>query len=394
MSLYITPCIFKNLIEEYPTWEKLEAFLESEEGGWFRIIDRKNDLCLIRHEKGITRQDLPHSPWFRSVVWNRVTHRPVSIGPPKAAHTEFPYTTLQEVRDAVVICEEWLDGVMIHCFKQAGDSTMHISTRSHLDASGTFYSSKTFRQLFLESFTGSISDPVGQEIATFCSFLLQHKEHRNITPITQNRVVLIHQGVIHPDGSVFIQDGIEDEKRISLTEDADVTSWVRAYMESTTWTTRGLVWKDSLGNRWKMESEKYARVASLRGNHPTLLQRFAHLYTRHLVQPYLEYYPEDSFECDIHSSFIGKIIRILYRHYIELHITKAIRQEEIDKMYHPHLYALHGIYLSSLRSSGRILTITDIHIYLHKQPWQRIAFLLRRHEQDYFDDIREAIQQE
>jgi hypothetical protein len=62
-------------------------------------------------------------------------------------------------------------------------------------------------------------------------------------------------------------------------------------------------------------------------------------------------------------------------------------------MYHPHLYALHGIYLSQLRASGNKMTREVIQYYFHKLPWQRIAFLLRRTQGAYLSFIQSVAEE-
>ena len=74
----------------------------------------------------------------------------------------------------------------------------------------------------------------------------------------------------------------------------------------------------------------------------------------------------------------NKIIKRLYDLYVQLHILKAKKVEDIDKMFHPHLYSLHGMYLSQLRPSGKVMTQQAVQLYLHKQPWQRLSFLIRK----------------
>ena len=48
--------------------------------------------------------------------------------------------------------EEFLEGFMINCFHLAGETSLFITSRSKLDASGHFYSEKSFRQLFVEAY--------------------------------------------------------------------------------------------------------------------------------------------------------------------------------------------------------------------------------------------------
>jgi hypothetical protein len=75
---------------------------------------------------------------------------------------------------------------------------------------------------------------------------------------------------------------------------------------------------------------------------------------------------------------MNAIMHMLYNDYVDLHITKVKKAEQIDKMYLPHLYSLHGIYLSQLRPEHKKIDRGQIALYLHKQPWQRISFLIKK----------------
>ena len=132
-------------------------------------------------------------------------------------------------------------------------------------------------------------------------------------------------------------------------------------------------------------------VKSLRGNHPSLLNQFADLYTQNLTYMYLEYYPEDSIHFFLNTMFMNQIIKMVHDLYIQLHVLKTIVVADIDKMYLPHLYNLHGIYLSQLRSEGKKITVSEIIQYFHKQPWQRIAFLLKKNQDSYFAQLGNVI---
>jgi hypothetical protein len=415
MSVHIENNIFKNLVEKYPTWEELQAFLESDEGGQFKIIEKGNEsgFCMVRYEKGVTKMDLPHSKWFRSVVWNTKTNRPVCVAPPKAASEEFPYRTIQEVVNAGVVCQELLEGFMINCFKVAGDETLYITSRSKLDATGKFYSEKSFRHLFQEAYMNSTefteqefeaksaelasADGSKGEIATFYSFLVQHTEHRIVKKNDTNRAILIHKGIVYEDGRVVIDDsvGVENitlEPKHKLGSYAaivansvaaeggvsEVQKWIKDYLTEKDWQFQGLVFKDSEGNRWRYRSEKYSAVKALRGNSSSVKERFAQLYTQNLVYKYLEYYDEDILHMTGHMMAMSLITKMLYDCYVELHISKAKKAEEINKVFLPHLYSIHGIFLSQLRPVGKKININEITVYLHKQPWQRILFLMNK----------------
>jgi uncharacterized glyoxalase superfamily protein PhnB len=416
--------IFKDLIEKYPTWDELQKYLESNEGGLFRVVDKNDDgFCLIRYEKGTTKMDLPHSKWFRSVVWNTKTNQPVCIAPPKAAVDEFPYKTLKEVTDAGIVCQELLEGFMINCFRVADSEELHITSRSKLNAAGKFYSEKSFRELFMEAYMNTTDcphysetiiqdnsqhltkpDSSKNEVATFFSFLVQHTGHRIVKLNDKNRVYLIHSGVVYGDGRVEILDSpdtVKEQPNIEnmaleqkaakgsyakiaaqaseLTDDlTEVQRWIKKELLDRDWSFQGLVFKDKEGNRWRFRSEKYAVVKTLRGNSPSIQERFVQLYTQNLITKYLEYYSEDIMHFAVHMMFMDAIVKMIYDFYVDLHITKVKKAEEIDKMFLPHLYSIHGIYLSQLRPTGKKVNFDEIKIYLHKQPWQRLVFLMKK----------------
>ena len=421
MSICFTNTVFQELRSRYPTWEQLEAYLESEEGGLFRVVhqNKDNGLSLIRYEKGISNMDLPHSKWLRSVVWDRNTNTPVSVAPPKSSSTEFPFKTRQEAVDAGVICQEHIDGFMINCFKRVGDETLYITSRSKLDASGHFHSSKSFRHLFVEAYTGwSITEPAESlemiiqgkagdfpspnsehnEVATCFSFLVQHIDHRIVTTIKGNNVTLIHKAIVYADGTISMEDtptsfsNCVPLSSIPMTEGSDlITTWVHEQLRSQTWEVQGIVFKDQSGNRWRFRSESYLAVRSLRGNASSIVDRFVQLYLQNLAHTYLEYYPEDSVMFSFHQEMMKFLIHSIYTEYQQLHVRKTTTIDKINKMYHPHLYSLHGHYLSQLRSANKKVTLNEVHDYLRKQPWQRISFLLRGIQDVYYGMIQSAV---
>jgi hypothetical protein len=422
MSLTFEVNHFKSLIEKFPTWDELRSYLESEEGGLLRIVDEQNGFCLIRLEKNVSKMDLPYSKWFRSVVWNTAINMPACIAPPKASTQEFGFNTIKELNDAGVVCQELLDGFMINCFRFRGDNTLHITSRSKLNAVGKFYSDKSFRELFMEAYmntsdcphysetiiqdnSSDIQGPDSSkgELAIFYSFLVQHKEHRIVKDITENRVYVIHKGTVFEDGRVQLEDSpatfkdrpniqpmrLESKlikgsyaqiaaRAVENAENNEVQTWIKNTLAEKSWDFQGLVFKDSEGNRWRFRSEKYGAVKSLRGNSANIRERFSQMIVQNLLHKYLEYYPEESTLMLFHLMLLNMIIKTIYDSYVDLHITKTKKAEEIEKIYLPHLYSIHGLYLSQLRPNGKKVNINEVQLYLHKQPWQRVCFLLKK----------------
>jgi len=331
--------VFKDLIQQYPLWDDLRSYLESE----CLKVDQKEDFTIIKYEKGLTS---PHMKWFRSVIWNHKTNRPVCVAPPKAA--DF-------VIDNPVICQEFLEGFMINCFKT---DTLHITSRSRLDAGGNFYSKRSFRDLFLEAYNlqeYKFQDPAENE---FYSFLVQHVEHRIVKKIDNNCVFLIHKGIVLEDGTVEIEDSPVFHNKIpECTRDF-----------KSDWQFQGIVLKDGLGNRSRIRSDKYELVRALRGNTPDMCDRFCQLYSQNLLHKYLEYYPDEMIQK--YLVYLRATVELLYNSYVDVHIKKM----KTNGIFLPHIYNIHGIYLN-IRPQR--ITMDDVSLYIYKQPWQRVAYLMK-----------------
>ena len=83
--------IFSELRSKYVTWPALSSFLTSEDGGSLRIDDNsthENPFALIRYVKGKSNLALPHVRACRSVVWDTIENRPVSVTSFKSADGE------------------------------------------------------------------------------------------------------------------------------------------------------------------------------------------------------------------------------------------------------------------------------------------------------------------
>jgi len=418
MSIHYNNAIFKELTEKYPDWVSLQQHLESEQGGNLRIVDKSdNGMCIIRYEKGFST-----NRHFRSVVWDTIKNQPLCIAPSKPMDTKFPHDVLQDAIGAGMICEEFFDGFMINCFRRAGDPQLYITSRSKVDASGRFYSSKTFRQLFMEAYINPYlytectqdnesliqgdftflpgpNESAG-ETSRFYSFLVQHKENRIVDPITVNCVKLVHTGIVLGDGSIEMHEHFSEfrgEPNMSSffpvveygSESGKtlVNEWVAIIFKQRLYSFQGLVIKDTAGNRWRFRSDKYNAVRSLRGNTSQHIDRYSQLYTQNLTHMYLQYYPEDGFIFSFHSFYMNTIAHNMYHAYVDLRIRKSITAVQIDKMFHSHLYALHSQYIST----KKMIKVEDVVQYLYRLPWQRIAFLLKRTEDSYFKQLSTSI---
>ncbi len=391
-----TYTIFNDLITKYPTWKALKSYLESAEGGWLNILDtNKEDLCIIRYIKGVSDFYNTHVPYFRSVVWDTINNIPVCVAPIKAENDVFNYTIIEECINNGVVCEEFIDGFMINIFKRVGDDNVYVCTRSKLDATGRFYSLRSFKELFIESFCNTYNVNIdtfndyitnfitasntsdNNEYSLFHSFVVQHPEHRVVQNIIIPRVYSVLSGTVYKDGSVSINKLNSIPKiEYSNMENMEVSDFVKRVFLNKSWGFQGIVFTDKNGKRWRYRSDKYTFVKSMRGNTPFSVVRYSQLMTQNLLKTYLDYYPEDKMLFEIYSMYYNFHICNIFDMYKKLHVYKSITREDISKHYIGHIYNIHGHYLTDLRPNNKVVTLNDVCLYMYKQPWQRIAHLM------------------
>jgi hypothetical protein len=296
---------------------------------------------------------------------------------------------------------------MINCFRKSDNDDVFITSRSKLDATGHFYSDKTFRELFINTvscinntskdnfeLTQDVSDslksyiktPTCDEISTFSNFVVQHPYHRNVKKIETPSLYEVQYGCVIEDGTVYISNEnrlCEGIPFFNLTEkyenqNTNIEEWIKEIIDERNLSFQGLVFKDNNGNRWRFRSEKFSLVKSLRGNSPSFLVRYVQLYKQNLIKQYLEYYPEDVLFFSVCHANIISLVSHLLNYYQRVHIFKTLSITDVDKMFHPHLYSLHGHYLSNLRSINKRIDSIYIHEYLLNLPWQRLIFLIKK----------------
>jgi hypothetical protein len=390
--------VFNELRAKYSTFESLKGFLESEQGGYIRVIDTlpMKNLCILRYDKQLSNFNLPHTKWFRSVVWDTEKNMPISVAPSKSSNEE-DFNVNQDINEYVssgVYCQEFIEGFMINCFKMTGDKGFYITSRSCFDATGNFYSDKSFRELFndvitnscdntnnfLDKYNNDTNEEKG-ELSRFYSFIVYHPEHRIVSKVETPGYKEVHSGIVYSDGRVVIQDRLDIPKIQGLSENQDkksIQEYIQEFLSEKDWEFQGLVFKDLSGNRWRFRNEKYQMVKSLRGNNPNPLTRFVQMFQQNITKKYLEFYPEEATYFEVYNLLLFTLTNTILSYYKSLHVYKTVIKEEIDKMYWPHLYNLHGQYLANLREKKQALSVIDVHLYLQKQPWQRVVFLMKK----------------
>ena len=378
-----TLIVFSDLAKKYSNWTDLCSYLTSKEGGSLRVIEpADNNLAIVRYTNGVSDFTLDHVGKFRSVVWDKVKNRPVSVAPPRA-ETGLPSD------GATVRITEFADGTMIHAWKDS-EGKVGIATRTSLGARGTFYSSRSFADLFNEALLTSDGTEKFLEASLkpnqFMSLVLQHKEHKIVAPISNNRVIVTHFGEINDSGEAtfynhfgawpgllpsYAPNVYEDEVTVS-----DVMSIIQKHEQSIhTW--QGLVFQSmDSEKRWKWRNSGYMTARALRGSEANPMERFLRLRANDEVKKYVSFFREDSNEMWTMEELLRTRTDELYQVYGEMNKRKSRGMRDIPYSFRPHVYALHGKYLNTLPTPVPIVKETVVK-YVNELPLEEQLKILQ-----------------
>jgi len=361
--------VFHNILASHSTWESLQTFLGTPEGGHIRCVG-EGRYRILRYVKGTSDLKNAYGKWMRSVIWDTEEHLPVCVAPPKAEKGDV--VTGECVSYPLV--QHFLDGIMINVFRTHSEpNTLQIATRTQIGAGGKFYSEKTFAQMFDEAlqsmrFTRQdilnlLAQPTEMVPNHFASFVLQHPEHRVVARCSTPRLFLVHTGAVHDDGRVSMN---EDPEHWSwrlpafqpgmvadvFKSDATLSTFFSDMCKQQGWFFQGLTIKDGKGNRWRLRNPNYLYLRSLRGSEATAVERFLRLRSESKVTEYLKHYAEDrQLFWDLEQS-LRKATQDVFASYCSVHKSHEKKLEDLPWAIKPCVFKLHSHYLEHLRPNN------------------------------------------
>ena len=268
---------------------------------------------------------------------------------------------------------------MINVFRVKGDAETHVTTRSRLDADGSFYSERTFRELFeeameskrvcLDDIEAVMGDPekLPGVVGTFMSLVLAHPEHRVVRSVEHANFWAIYRGVVKTNGTVdFYTEDLPvawRPKTYSLTfkpaEWAELKAKFEEIKKSKPWYWQGIAVHTGL-QRWRFRNADHDRVRrELRGTESNPFGRFLRLRANKKVQEYLRVYSEDSEAFQGYEETYRATTRTLYSWYCRCHKEHLLAFKELPKSVQPMVFGLHKYYLDNLRPNRKTLRIAE-----------------------------------
>jgi hypothetical protein len=310
----------------------------------------------------------------RSLVWDTQMNRPCCVAPFAARRDQKIPLTGEPLR-----LEDFVEGVMINVFRVKGDSETHVTTRSRLDADGSFYSERTFRELFeeameskrvcLDDIEAVMGDPAKMDgvVGTFMSLVLAHPEHRVVRSVEHANFWAIYRGIVKANGTVeFYTEDLPvawRPKTYSLTfkptDWAELKAKFEEIKKSKPWYWQGIAVHTGL-QRWRFRNADHDRVRrELRGTESNPFGRFLRLRANKKVQEYLRVYAEDSEAFQGYEETYRATTRTLYSWYCRCHKEHLLAFKELPKSVQPMVFGLHKHYLEALRPNRKTLRIAE-----------------------------------
>lgn len=364
--------IFSELRSKYVTWPALLSFLTSEDGGSLRIIDRsthENPFALIRYVKGKSNMALPHVRAFRSVVWDTIENRPVSVTSFKSAEGEtLPTGAVENFH-----VEPFLDGVMIGLFYDKYSARWRIHTRSTLDANCRYYSQdKSFAQMFAEAFHLSQHETLNK--GESYTLVLQHPENRVVVPIQgPPRALLTDVALLSASGAVTF----------APSTFPSVISWdaVRAQLADLNarfgYKVQGLVVKNNVtGERYKVRTPEYNRIRNMRGDSARRDFLWLSNWQKGTLRDYLTFFPEERAETDAIISRWKQATNTVFHLYTDVFKARSLPKTGIPPKYRPLVYGLHSMYLDTLKPSNQSVAWRTVLEYMNSRDVAQMLFVI------------------
>ena len=370
---------FASWTAEHKTWSELKQWLQSSEPGIDIIESEDTKYVILRNSKdkeggeaAIAEDAVSETAQLcRSVVWDTDKNLPCCVAPFAARRDQ---KTPSEVP---LRLEDFVEGVMINVFRSRGDNETHVTTRSKLDADGTFYSERSFRELFEEAMDAKrtsldhierlIGAPDENVAATFITMVLAHPEHRVVRTVEQANLWAIYRGTVSNDGTVtFYTEDLPVSwrpKTYSLTfkgEFAELKAKFEEVKDSKPWYWQGLVVHYGL-QRWRFRNLEHDRVRKqLRGTESNSFGRFLRLRSQRRIQEYLRVYPEDNDDFNGFEKDYRSLTKTLYAWYCKVHKEHSVTFKALPKSVQPLIFDLHKYYLDTLRPNGKTLRMAEV----------------------------------
>lgn len=348
-------------------------------------VTRYDNCSILNYIKSVLKKN-DMIGLCRSIIINN-NKEVICYSPPKS----MTYNFFMETFSDAVIGMEFIEGTMINVFWDG--IKWEISTKSVLGGTNGFYNfpnAKTFKMMFHEACQTTKLDVESLDKTKCYSFVLQHPENRIVIPIASPQLYLVsvfcvknvfnHLGVpinalvdhVHPvemrGWDCWKNTHVMFPKIFDLKETA-ISTLIETYASpygSSPYDSMGIVFYNvETGNRTKLRNIAYEKVRQLRGNHSKLEYHYLCLRQETKVTEFLKWYPETKHYITDCRNKLHLFTKELFTNYISCFIKKENKLSIYSGKYKHHMYNLHKLYLTELKSEKKYVTFQVVKEYVN-----------------------------
>jgi len=323
-------------------------------------INKYNVLGLFLIKYNYKTEINEFTKLFKSIIINQKTNKIVSVSPMKSLKSDHEILMNKDTE-----ISRMYDGTMINMFYH--NNEWMLSTRSFIGAKNYWNknSKKSFKDMFNECFNQY------EELNTdhSYSFVLQHKDNSNITPVKNNQVILVEEydenlnkiNLNEKTYSFNISKTYKNYYELKK-EESDIEKYDKGY---------NIIMN---GCRYVYITDDYKYIFDLRPNQNNKMFIFLTLYKQRNLDEYLKVYIDDKEIFNLYKNKYEIMRNELYSNYCNHFIKKNIVVKDVPYQLKPIIYELHDIYKSS--NGEQKINYKLINNYLQKMNIKRLTFIL------------------
>ena len=327
-------------------------------------VIKYRDLIIVKnyYNKPLTFNDETDywKMYCRGAIIDTIKNKVVCLPPAKSILTDIDFTLEGGESQCLV------DGTMINLFYHNG---WLLSTRSEIGGHNKWINKKSFKKMFDECCDIDM-DLLDKDCSY--SFVMRHKDNRNVSPIKDNEIYLVEVYKFNLDSpSKMIERLTLDQYPPNIQKINTVCLSDFCVMKSmeNNYEIKGYTVKEG-NRRYKIVNSEFERVKSLKINMNNELLNYIELRKNGNLKEYLKYYPEHSKLFEEYRNKIHNLSNELYNNYKDYFIFKKKEKKELPYHLKPFINEIHKNYLINKKPT----TWQDIKDYIHGLPSKRLVF--------------------
>ena len=337
----------------------------------FKIIkNSKYKLILVKNyynnELNFNDENDYWKMYCRGAVIDIINHKVVCLPPVKSKEISLNDDILN-INDDIEF-QTLVDGTMINLFYH--NNEWIISTRSDIGGFNKWSDKKSFRKLFDEC--SIINYDLLNKNHSY-SFVMRHKDNRNISPINNNELFLVDTYEYSNNKILQLSnDSLTIKQNFNIIDSTKNSNiFKNTFNQDVPYYSKGFTIKYN-SKRYKFINPNFELVKNLKLNLNNPELTYLHLRQNGNLKIYLKYFPEHSNLFNEYRDKIHLLSNHLYSTYKNVFIHKNLDKKDIPYHLNPLIYDIHKLYLKNKNPTSW----NDIKNYIHNLPPKKLLFAL------------------